>query len=144
MTLARRFLLATPALLMAPGVRAHSTRLGAVQVGHAWMLPGVNDTQGFVPLGIDRGEDALVAVSIDIARAVEIRRVVEGRTERLERLPFAERGPVGMRPGAIHLAILGLARPVVSGERIPARFTFARAGAVAFEFWVESAPYATR
>jgi hypothetical protein len=140
----RRLLLAAPALLLSGPALAHSTRVGAVMVGHAWMLPGAGETQAFVPLGVDRGEDALVGVTMAVARAVEIRRMVAGRAERLDRLPFAARAPVGMRPGATHLAVLGLARPLTSGERVPARLTFQRAGAVDFEFWVESAPYATR
>lgn len=145
----RRGVLAA-ALLAGVGhtAQAHSTRVGNVQVGHAWVLPsaaGATVTQGFVPLLAQGGDDRLLSVDSPRARRVEVRRSDErGNTTTLDTLRLQANAPIGMRPGRLHLAFLDIDAPFVTGERIVARFVFEKAGSVDFEFWVESAPYATQ
>jgi hypothetical protein len=147
-SLERRGFVAAVALTLAAGAAvAHSTRAGQVQVGHAWALPsaaGATETQGFVPLLAQGGEDRLVQVATRRAERVEIRRTDDrGRTTPLATLRLQANQPIPMRPGRLHLAFVGIDRPFVAGERVPVRLAFEKGGAVDFEFWVESAPYAS-
>jgi copper(I)-binding protein len=137
------------ALTIAAGAAmAHSTRVGAVQIGHAWVLPspeGLRETAGFVPLLSQGREDRLVRVTSPRAENVEIRRTDDrGRGVDLGSLRLQAGAPIAMRPGRLHLAFLGIDRPWTSGERIPIRLEFEHAGVVDFEAWVEPAPYATQ
>jgi copper(I)-binding protein len=128
--------------------QAHSTRVGAVHIGHAWVLPsaaGATSTQGFVPLLAQGTDDRLLSVTSSRARRIEIRRSDErGNTTPLDTLRLQANAPIGMRPGRLHLAFLDIDAPFVTGERVVARFVFEKAGSVDFEFWVESAPYTTQ
>lgn len=141
-------LLVALALTVAAGAAlAHSTRVGSVDVGHAWALPspeGLTETAGFVPLLARGRDDRLVRVATPRAQSVEIRRTdPRGRGVALDGgLRLQANTPIGMRPGALHLAFLGLDAPWRAGDRIPVRFEFAEAGSVDFEIWVETAPYA--
>lgn len=144
----RRSVLAIAAGLFASAASAHSTSVGGVQVGHAWALPSAanaTSTAGFVPLHARGTEDRLMSVTTPRAARVEIRRMgTRGEGVVLETLRLEANRPIGMRPGALHLAFIDIDRPWVAGERVPVRLTFRDAGAVDFEFWVETAPYASQ
>jgi len=144
----RRAALALPLVLFAPSLRAHSTRLGAIQIGHAWALPSppnLTEAMGFVPLLAQGVEDRLVAVSSRRAERMEIRRSDDrGRGVAIDGLRLEANRPIPMRPGGLHLAFLGIDRPFVAGERVPVRLTFRDAGGIDFDFWVETAPYASQ
>jgi periplasmic copper chaperone A len=132
--------LVTFGLIAAPlPASAHSYRVGALSIGHAWMLPSAGPaTQGFVPLSLGSGPaDALLRVETELASSVTLRRG-ENVLDRID-LP-AGRG-VPMRPGALHLAFAGISRPLRAGEKVPVVLVFERAGRVSVDFWVETAPY---
>ena len=135
----RRTLLAAGLALVAGPAFGHSVRRGALAIGHAWALPsGAGHAEAFVPLALSAGpSDALVGAETPAARRVAFRR----GNEIFARVEIAPGRGVPMRPGALHLRLEGLTRPVVEGDRVPATLIFERAGRVEVEFWVEREPY---
>lgn len=135
----RRVAIGGLAALVPGAAAAHSYRLGPISIGHAWMLPGVGATQAFVPLALAaRAEpDALIGARSARAGAIAFRRAGEDMAA-IELPPG--RG-VAMRPGALHLALDGLVRPVALGERVAIELAFRGAGRIEVAFWVEERPY---
>lgn len=141
MHLSRRSLLAASCLWATPAV-AHSSRLGDIKIGHAWALPAsVADGQVFIPLlNTGKTDEALVSARGDIASIIELRRnaryddPAEGEFLLLPGKPFA------MRPQAFHLRLIGLAAPLVLGQRFPLILDFLNAGEAEIEVYVERTP----
>ena len=139
--MARRSLLAFPALLLAPPAHAHSYATGEVMIGHPWCLPSEGpSTKAMMPLGVTGNRpEALVDARTPAARAVRfITQVGAPPAPRWDILP---RRPVAMRPDGPHLLLDGLVQPLKAKDRVMLTLIFERAGTKEVELWVESAPY---
>lgn len=137
--LARRLVLAAPALLVAGPGFAHSYRVGDLMIGHAWCLPGTTESRAMMPLAVTGAvaETLLGASTPAAARVVMMPRAGQSA----ETWEIAPRRPVAMRPDGPHLALTGLVRPLASRDRVPLTLRFRNAGEKVVELWVESRPY---
>jgi copper(I)-binding protein len=109
------------------------SRATPVKVGGAYMTLRNN---GAVP-------DKLVKVTSPIAEKAEIHETkVEGGMAMMRPVGAIElkrRSSVQLKPGGLHVMLMGLQRPLKEGERIKLTLTFERAGTIEIEARVEKA-----
>jgi periplasmic copper chaperone A len=121
---------------------AHSFKVGAINIGHAWALPTTQqDAQVFMPL-LNTGnvQDSLVAARTDIASLMELR--PNNKYDDAPQRAFVLDGgkPFAMRPTSKHLRIVGLAKPLVKGDTFIIVLDFLNAGEIEIEVHVEDKP----
>ena len=136
----RTFLIA--AFALPSTALAHSLKFGPIRIGHAWTLPAPSgDTQAFMPL-LNQGEepDAVIGASALVCERIELR--LNGRYAEAAADSFAfEPGiPIAMRPGARHLRLIGLKRPLTPGFHFAITLDFLNLGLVDVEAFVEPRP----
>ncbi|RAK57733.1 copper chaperone PCu(A)C [Phenylobacterium deserti] len=115
----------------------------AVQVRDAWSRPAAAGTTGagYMILS-NRGSkpDALVRVESPWAERVEMHSsTMNGGVMRMAkqaRIELPAGGQVAFAPGSYHLMLIKLARPLKTGDRVPATLTFASGAQVKTEFGV--------
>jgi copper(I)-binding protein len=122
--------------------RAHSYKAGQILIGHAWALPSqTGEGQVFFPLANGGTEaDELIAARSPLASAIELRANNRYDDPPLASIRIEPGKPVPMRPTARHLRLIGLARPLVQGDRFPLILDFLSAGEVEIEVMVEPSP----
>jgi copper(I)-binding protein len=77
--------------------------------------------------------DTLRAAATSLAAMTQIHAVTESdgmarMREAADGVPIPARGKVRLAPGGLHLMLMGLARPLVAGERFDVTLEFERAG----------------
>ena len=131
------------AFLAAPSsALAHSYRHDDIAIGHAWALPVRHgDGQLFFPL-VNNGmkPDALVAARSSVCTLIELRRNNRYDDPPATAFDLAPGKPFPMRPTGRHLRLVGLARPLVLGQRFGVILDFRTAGEAEIEAYVEAAP----
>jgi len=140
--LTRRAVLGTALVALAPTVGAQPAP--AVQITRPWTrAAGQGGTgAGYFTLRSAAG-DRLVSASADIARSVELHtHINDNGVMRMRPVPAIDL-PAGqevtLRPGGLHLMLIGLTAPLVVGQRVPITLVFERAGAMPVELTVEAA-----
>ena len=143
----RRLLLAAPLLLAlaGPGL-AQEVRAGDLAITEAWSrAAGQGRTgAGYLTIG-NRGAaaDRLLSASSPAARSVELHNHIrEGDVMRMREVPAIEipaGGSVTLRPGGLHLMLIGLTGPLRQGETVPVTLTFERAGAAQVNLAIQAA-----
>jgi copper(I)-binding protein len=132
-----------------------------IRIEKVWARPGVAAPAGAHGSGTTMGPgtsaiymiihntgpdgDRLMRADADVATAVELHETrMEGGMSRMHMVPaiaVPPRGQVELRPGGLHIMLLGLKRDLKENDRFPATLHFERAGAVAVEVPVRmSAP----
>lgn len=113
---------------------AHSTKIGAIAIGHSWALPSSGpEAQVMMPL-VNSGEtaDELIAATSPLASRIELQNantaVVEFKVE--------PKKPFPMRAAAFHLQLFGLAKPIVAGDKFPMTLIFKNAGRIEIQIHV--------
>ena len=135
----RLFLLALPTLLYAGAARAHSYRLGPIEIGHPWARPSVTEAAAVFLALANTGNSTvrLVAGTAPIARAVLLRAEDGSPLEYLELPPHR---PLALRPGRKYIALLGLAGPLALEESFPLMLRFQNLGEITVTVTVEAGP----
>jgi hypothetical protein len=109
------------------------TRATPVKVGGAYMTLRNN---GDLP-------DKLVKVASPVAERAEIHETKIERGTAMMRpvngVELKRRSSVQLKPGGLHVMLMGLQRPLKEGERIKLSLTFERAGTIDIEARVEKA-----
>ncbi|WP_246333155.1 copper chaperone PCu(A)C [Aureimonas mangrovi] len=135
------------ALLTAGSALAHDYRAGSVEIDHPWSRatpPNANVGGGYLTLRNDGEEpDRLIGGSSPAAERVEIHTMeMEGDVMRMRQLPDGVEIPAGgtaeLAPGGMHLMLIGLAAPLVEGERVPLTLEFEKAGSVEVELAIDA------
>ncbi len=135
----RTFLLSA---VMSTPAMAHSFRIGEISIGHAWALPTRQiDGQVFMPL-INNATtaDALIAARSDLCSLIELRTNNRYDDPAATAFDLEPGKPLPMRPTARHLRLVGLSRPLLSGETFPLILAFEGAGEVEVSVRVEKKP----
>jgi copper(I)-binding protein len=87
--------------------------------------------------------DRLIAAASPVARVVELHtHIREGEVMRMRPvpdIPVPAGQTVELRPGGLHVMLIGLTAPLVEGARVPLTLRFERAGEVAVDLAVEAA-----
>ncbi len=136
MTPTRRTLLALALLAPLPAF-AHGATVGDIAVTQPWSrAAGANGTgAGFLTIrnGGDQ-PDRLLSAASPIARSVELHsHVREGDVMRMrpvEGIPVPPGATVTLRPGGLHVMLIGLKEPLNQGGEVPLTLRFERAGEV--------------
>jgi len=145
--LSRRLLLASPALLLAAPARAHhDTVVGAITIGHPWARAAGANTNGAAYMTLRNSgaqPDRLVAASTPIARTVELHtHIRDGEVMRMRPvadIPLPAGQTVHLRPGGLHVMLIGLTEPLRQGATVPLTLRFERAGEVTVQLEIQAA-----
>lgn len=124
---------------------------GEIHIDRAWARPtpaGAPTGGGYLTL-INRGRtpDRLKSASSPVAQRVELHETtMTGGVMRMRPLSagviLTAGATVSFQPGGRHLMLVGLARPLIVGQRIPVTLRFERAGEVRIELRVLTAQHA--
>jgi len=143
--MSRRALLGA-ALLLPLGAAAHEFRAGELMIDHPWTrAAGANGTgAGFLTIrNTGTQPDRLVSASSSIARRVELHtHIRDGEVMRMRQvadIPVPPGDSVVLRPGGLHIMLIGLNAAMPVGASIPLSLRFERAGAVEVTLTVEAA-----
>ena len=148
MLLRRTFLAASPALLSpaVPAATAQEARAGDLAVQQPWTRAAGQGATGAGFLSIsNRGAaaDRLLSATTPAARAVELHTMLRnGDVMRMRAVEAVEIPPgqtVALRPGGLHMMLVGLSRPLREGETVPVTLRFERAGEVRVDLAVQAA-----
>ncbi len=118
---------------------AHSYKLGDIAIGHAWGLPSKDgETQIFMPLfNSGKTTDSLVSATYEFAKSSELRTNNDYSRPAQTGFELAPKKPFPMRPTAHHIRLMGLAKPLTSGDRISVTLKFAMAGETNIEVHIQ-------
>ena len=121
------------ALLALAGVAARAD--GALAIGAAWARPtppGIEVGVGYFRIDNGGAPDTLLRASSPRARRVEFH---QSRTEagiarmaELATVPVAAGARLLFQPGGLHLMLVGLAAPLLEGDKLPVTLVFEHAG----------------
>ncbi|WP_137126953.1 copper chaperone PCu(A)C [Roseomonas sp. HF4] len=142
----RRSLLAAAVAVAALPAAAQDRAAGDIRIVRPWTrAAGANaNGAGFMTLRNGGTEaDRLLSAATPAARTVELHTLIrEGDVMRMrpvQDIPVPPGATVELRPGGLHIMLIGLAAPLQQGGRVPLTLRFERAGEVQVELVVESA-----
>lgn len=126
---------------------AHEIRAEDLVIEHPWARASIGAARTGAAYMTIRNEgaaaDRLVAAASEAAEKVELHaHIAEGDIMRMrpaEAIEIPAGGSVELRPGGLHLMLMGLRYPLKEGEVFPATLTFERAGEVRIGVEVEAA-----
>jgi copper(I)-binding protein len=137
MPFAKLFSTAVALVFAAAACQAHSFKFGAIDIGHPWARPtaaGQPTGGGYLKLANGGPADKLLSASSDVAAAVELHSMsLDGNVMRMRQvdaidLPAGQ--TVELKPGGLHLMLVGLKAPLKEGASFPLKLRFEKAGEV--------------
>ncbi len=141
----KRLAFATALVLLATPVLASSA---TIQVSKAWARPAAQGGNGAGYAVITNSgpeSDKLTGAVSPVAARIEIHEsmVMNGQAMMHPHpggLAIPASGAASLKPGGFHLMLMGLKRPLKSGEHFPMVLTFQKAGQVQVDFVVQPMP----
>jgi hypothetical protein len=133
------------ALSFAPAASAHDYKLGDLTIDHPWARASVaaNGAAYMVISTSGTAPDQLVAAASPVAGKVELHtQIIEGDVMRMRPVKAIEVNigePAVLKPGGLHVMLIGLKAPLKEGEKFPLTLTFEKAGSVTVDVAVQSA-----
>ncbi len=120
---------------------------GAVTVTGAWVRAGTPAAKtGAAFLTVTNGTgapDRLIAAQTPIADKAELHTHMmdDGimKMRGVDALDVAPGAPVALKPGGLHVMLLGLKQPLTEGSRFPITLTFDKAGSITVDVTVQGA-----
>lgn len=133
----RRFLVSAAAALPTLPAAAQEMRAGDLTVQQPWTRAAGQGATGGGFLAIsNRGAaaDRLLSVSSPAARTTELHTMIRDgdvmRMRPVQAIDIPAGQTVTLRPGGLHLMLIGLSQPLREGESVPVTLRFERAGTV--------------
>jgi len=124
----------------------HDVTKGDIAIGHPWTRAAGANTNGagFLTLrNTGAAPDRLVSAASPAARVVELHtHIREGDVMRMRPvadIPIPPGQTVHLRPGGLHIMLIGLNEPLRQGASVPLTLRFERAGEVQVTLSVEAA-----
>lgn len=143
--LRRSFFAALPALLAAP-TAAQDARAGDIAVQQPWTRAAGQGATGAGFMAVsNRGAaaDRLLSAASPAARSMEMHTMIRDgdamRMRPVDAIEIPAGQTVALRPGGLHLMLVGLSRPLREGEAVPVTLRFERAGEVQVTMSVQAA-----
>jgi len=116
-------------LVAAPAV----ARAPALHVG-GWARAGVSSSAAYISVHNGGGADRLLGASSPVAASVSIHDSQnDGGVMRMRAagaMPVAAGGSIAMKPGGLHIMLMGLKAPLRPGTKLPITLRFEKAGLV--------------
>jgi copper(I)-binding protein len=140
------FLAVVCAAVTAAETHAAEFKAGAITVEQPWSRAtpgGAQVGSGYLTIkNSGDSPDRLVSASTEVAARTEIHEMsmaggIMKMRELTEGVPVPGQGSVTLEPGAIHLMLLDLKRPLKEGESLAGTLNFERAGTVNVTFEVK-------
>ena len=147
----RTLLIAATALgAMSAGALAEDFKVGEVMIGAPWARVTLQSRPAAAYMMIHNMAetgDKILAVSSSHAERVEMHThsMSEGvmRMRKVEAIDLPAKGHTELKPGGLHLMIFGLKRQIKTGEMLPLKLTFQKAGDVEIKAVVGAKPGGT-
>jgi|APTNR8051073442_1049403.scaffolds.fasta_scaffold04178_5 hypothetical protein len=134
----------TAALVLAPTAWGHDYKLGDLTIDHPWARAsvGANGAAYMIISTSGNMPDQLVAAASPVAGKAELHtHIVEGDVMRMRPITAIEVNvgePAVLKPGGLHVMLIGLKAPLKEGETFPLTLTFQKAGSVTVNVAVQS------
>jgi copper(I)-binding protein len=111
---------------------------GGITVSDAWVRsPVIIDQAGAAYLVIQNNgatEDKLVSAESEAAKMVELHESMESggmmSMAPVPNIPIPANGKVELKPGSFHMMLMGLTRPLKTGDKVQLTLNFEKAGKV--------------
>jgi copper(I)-binding protein len=137
---------AVAALTFASAAAAKTYTLGALSIEDPWAraTPGMaaNGAAYMVITNAGQAADELVDAASPVAAKVELHtHVMDGDVMRMRPVRAIEVNvgePAVLKPGGLHIMLIGLKAPLKQGETFPLTLTFAKAGTTTVEVVVQA------
>lgn len=145
MTITRRLLSALSLSAVALAAHAHSFKLGELTIGHPYAratAPGQPAGGAYLSVSnAGKAGDKLVSASADVSKSVELHEMkMDGDVMRMREVSAVE-VPAGksveLKPGGLHIMLMGLKAPLKQGDKFPLKLKFEKAGEVTVTVNVE-------
>lgn len=145
LTFTRRLLAALSLSAIALAAHAHSFKLGELTIGHPYAratAPGQPTGGAYLSVrNAGATGDKLVSATADVAASVELHEMkMEGTVMRMREVSAVE-VPAGqaveLKPGGLHIMLMGLKAPLKQGDKFPLKLKFEKAGEVTVTVNVE-------
>jgi len=124
------------ALMTGSALAADPVKVGALEIENPWVRPSTGPN-GAIYLEIDNkgnAPDRLVAASTTAANKAELHtHIMDGNVARMRPVDGIEVTPGSatvLRPGGLHIMLLGLKAPLKEGDTVALTLTFEKAGKV--------------
>ena len=132
------------ALLSAPAF-AHGFKAGNIEVEHPWSRATAASTSTGVVYMVLNNEgkepDRLVSATTPAADKVELHTQVSDngvmRMRPVDTVEIAPGSSTRLKPGALHMMLVGLKQPLKKGKAFPLTLTFEKAGSVTVQVAVQ-------
>ena len=126
---------------------AHEFKLGELHIDHPWARASIGQVKNgaaYVTLSNHSQElDSLIAAASPVAKRVELHTVLmeDGvmKMREVAGIEVTPGEPTLLKPGGLHIMLMGLTAPLVEGESFPLTLTFEKAGSVEVQVKVEGA-----
>ncbi len=137
------------ALCCAASVHAHDYKLGALVIDHPWARPaseGAKTSAAYLSIKNNGSEtDTLVSAASPLAAKTQLHQTSnDGGVMKMREVDggvaVAPGATVAFKPGSYHIMLLGLKQKLDDGQHIPLTLTFAKAGSIDVEAYVEKTP----
>jgi len=134
-------------VLLANGASAEDYKAGNLQISQPWTRAtpkGAAVAGGYLKItNSGTTPDRLLGGSTAIARRFELHEMsMDGGMMKMRELKdgleIAPGATVELKPGAYHIMMMNLSRPLIKGERVKASLNFEKAGKADVEFAVEA------
>ena len=135
----RRFAIATAALCAAASVYAADAKVGNLSIDDVWARSGQPGqvSAAFMEIKNKGAADKIVSANCDCAKATELHTMTMADGKMImAQVPAMEvpaNGELKLKPGGYHIMLIGLNRPLVSGETLPIKVKFEKAGDVTLQ-----------
>lgn len=135
----RRFTITTAALCAAASVYAADAKVGNLSIDDVWARSGQPGqvSAAFMEIKNKGVADKIVSAHCDCAKATELHTMTMADGKMImAQVPTMEvpaNGELKLKPGGYHIMLIGLNRPLVSGETLPIKVTFEKAGEVTLQ-----------
>ncbi len=128
-------------LLLSPFAQAADYTSGSLRVIQPWAratAPGAASGGSFLKIENKGAADRLVSASGSVSDEVQLHSMrMDGNVMRMEKLDKGIEIPAGgsveLKPGGLHIMLIGLKRPLKEGERFPLTLRFEKAGELGIE-----------
>lgn len=133
-------------MLFSTNASAHSYKIGAIEVGHAWAratAATAPTASVYVPfLNTGKEADTLTGVDTPAATTAMLHETTENdgiaKMRMLDKLELAPGKPVALRPGGKHFMLTGLKHQLNEGDEFPLTLHFAKAGSIQIQVIVHA------
>ena len=135
----RRFAITTAALCAAASVYAADAKVGNLSIDDVWARSGQPGqvSAAFMEIKNKGVADKIVSAHCDCAKATELHTMTMADGKMImAQVPTMEvpaNGELKLKPGGYHIMLIGLNRPLVSGETLPIKVKFEKAGDVTLQ-----------